>query len=236
MESLKKELIELFKPEHIKLKNDVLNILTQLRFNKSIIKGIDWEILLREFDENFEDLYKSFGLTKSQSGLFANKLFYRRILINTFKEKIIIILIERDKKKEVLNINELISSHIKEFFKIFRVQHFIEQFDKENLLQVIEKDKEITKKEIEKLKLDAELGAKFKGGKQNPDEINIFKKILEEYKNNKAEGKYISLKSLTNFYGRKDLKYGLDDDHKSELENFYKRFNTYKKKLSHLRR
>ncbi|MBS4033128.1 MAG: hypothetical protein KGZ85_01570 [Ignavibacterium sp.] len=181
------EIEKLFAPEHIKLRNKVLDKYKNLSRNsksnsKEISSKVDWLKIYKAFESNFEKLYKVFNLTATESALFGNKVYFKKAILQEIIDKLFLRLLDDHRKKSKNKLNEEIIKKIELHYKIYYLQHYIEKLDKDNLKRFVEK----SKNDLERLK-------KYTGKKYSKGNLELYKRIYEkndEYVEKDGEGNY----------------------------------------------
>lgn len=191
-----------------------------------LLKNIEWKKIYKSFESEYENLYVQFDLSKIQEGLFANKIYFKRKILVEIIDKIILTIMIEDKIKSVKGLNENLIGMVKQYFKVFQLQHLIENMDKDKLKKMIESDK-LKLKELEK----------FRGKNHKKENLELYGKIFQkndEYIERDDEGNYRKAARIVfKNWPKWESKYGSFNKFKNSYKIYT--FDEFKKFLSTIR-
>jgi hypothetical protein len=235
MSDIAKQILkEMNQPLHERLKNQFINYLREIEQDKLIktAKKINWEPVVKLFEVEYTKLWNKMAVPKIVEGLEGLKTEFASIVLANIKQRLfnstyryLMIKINENKiNDENMNslMNELFNSSMYDLFRVFDYQFTLTSLNKNN-------DKKVMIRKIEDLRKRAEFGDKFSGKKQLNVEERVFKMIDEKLIDNEKVGKRRSMRAECDYYGRYELGYGIDKEHLSELDLFYKRYLTHRK-------
>ncbi len=213
MESLKKDLDIMFQSEENKLKTSLLEsikIINKNKFRSDLIEKIenkiDWTLILKIFNKQYENLYREINSIESIGLLLNNRNILRKRLLNDFTDHLLIKIlknrIEIDYEKE-----------IKIFLTPFYAMLYIENLKKDSFKKLFAKNKKYL-----------ELGLNHSGKQTSEDRLKAYEEIFirnDEYRKKWEKNNY---RSIAFNVGREMLGYTTN----KEKETFYKSFLKFK--------
>lgn len=232
----KQILVETNQPLINNLKDQFVSYLSDID-QKSLIEWanrIDWISFTKLFEVEYAKVWGRMSVPQFIEGLKTLKKEYELIVIDNFKQILFhliykhLLTLHKENELNEANIagtiSELYNSVINDFFKIFDYQITLASLSKIT-------EKKVIKNKIEELRKRTGLRDKILTQQQLPVENKIFKKIDEELKRRERIGQRWSIRAVCDYFGRNELGYGQDVVHQSELNDFYKRYLEYHKKI-----
>ena len=232
----KQILVETNQPLINNLKDQFVSYLSDID-QKSLIEWanrIDWISITKLFEVEYAKVWGRMSVPQFIEGLKTLKKEYELIVIDNFKQILFhliykhLLTLHKENELNEANIagtiSELYNSVINDFFKIFDYQITLASLSKIT-------EKKVIKNKIEELRKRTGLRDKILTQQQLPVENKIFKKIDEELKRRERIGQRWSIRAVCDYFGRNELGYGQDVVHQSELNDFYKRYLEYHKKI-----
>ena len=219
-------------PEDIKQSKIFISHLKYYNQPEQIIRiaeKISFKGILELFDIEFEKLWKKMALPEIKKELKELRKDFRENILTLLRHPIFNFLYKKikdfeekdiDYKKLNLEIFDFFNSMMYILFRAFDIQFQLSSLNENN-------DPKIMLREVEKKNKLAKQGEKFQGKSFSSIDIPYFEKVFKEYEETIKKGYEISYRQIALKIAKSEL--GLS--HHFEIQNFYKRFVQYKKKI-----
>ena len=169
--------------------------------------------LMKKIDDVKDD-FADLVLLNINHKLFYNTLIYLKSLSS---EKGL-------KGKDISSeLNEFFYSEMYELFRVFDYQYTLSSLSNNN-------DAKYMLKKLEDLSKRNKQREKVKGDDQAAIELKVFQMIDKELERRERLGQRWSVRAASDYFGNNELGYGGDNKNQSELDNFYARYQIYKRK------
>ena len=232
----KQILEEMNQPLHEKLKNEFGAYLRDIEQKDNLSKLselINWKLFVKLFETEYIKLWKKMAVPDNIKEFKGLKNEFQRLVLANIKKRLFhftYVFIKGRIKTDNVNavnlnsaLNELLNNGIQELFKVYDYQFTLSSLKKSS-------DSNIIIRQLEELRKKTKSGEKLlSSGGQNGDEEKIYKMIDEQLLKNEKEGRRWSMRAVCDLYGSNELNYGRGKDRQFELDDFFKRYEAYKK-------
>ena len=218
-----------------KLRNEFHTYLRDIEQKDKITEiadKIDWVPLAKLFEMEYIKLWRKMAVPDNIKELKALKNEFERMVLANLKHKLfhsVYIFIKGRVNNDNINagnlnvsLYEFFESGMYELFRVFDYQFILSSLKKGN-------DPKIIIRQIEELRKKAKSGEKLLDNGQLGDEEKVFRMIDEQLLKNEKEGRRWSVRAVCDLYASNELNYGKGKARQSELDDFFKRYEGYKK-------
>jgi len=220
-----------------KLRNEFRSYLINVNQSDKLAKlgdTIDWKPLLKLFETEYIKLWIKMAVPDDIKELKGLKIEFQRLVLSNIKQKLFYftyIFLKGQENNDDINFSNLNSSLYKlfengmsELFKVFEYQCTLLSLKKGA-------DPATVVKQINELRRKVVSGEKVLDNGHHNDEKKVFKMIDEQLLKNEKEGRRWSIRAVCDLYASNELKLGRGKANQFELDNFFKRYEAYNKKL-----
>ena len=220
-----------------KLRNEFRSYLINVNQNDKLAKlgdTIDWKPLLKLFETEYIKLWIKMAVPDDIKELKGLKIEFQRLVLSNIKQKLFYftyIFLKDQENNDDINFSNLNSSLYKlfengmsELFRVFEYQFTLLSLKKGA-------DPTTVVKQINELRRKVVSGEKVLDNGHHNDEEKVFKMIDEQLLKNEKEGRRWSIRAVCDLYASNELKLGRGKANQFELDNFFKRYEAYNKKL-----
>jgi hypothetical protein len=233
----KRILIEMNQPLHERLNQEFIGYLIEFDQDNLIdlAKNINWEPVAKMFGAEYTKLWNKLAVPKIEKESKVLEKEFARVVLANIKPKLfhltyrylkgqITVKNINDENIDTL-MNEAFSFGMYELFRVFDYQFTLSSLSKNN-------DPKVMIRKIEDLRKRAEPENKLSDKKKVAEEERVFKMIDEELIKNEKLGKKWSVRAVCELFAKNELGIGIDKNHIRELDNFYMKYQTHRKKSS----
>ena len=236
-DTAKNILVEMNESLHEKTRNEFRSYLINVNQNDKVAKlgdTIDWKPLLKLFETEYLKLWIKIAVPDDIKELKGLKIEFKRLVLANIKQRIFyftFVFLKDQVNNDEINVSnlngslyKLIENGMSELFRVFEFQLTLFTLKKGNNPTTV-------LKQINTLRKNVVSGGKVLDNGQHSDEEKVFKMIDEHLLKNEKEGRRWSVRAVCDLYASNELKYGRGKAHQFELDNFFKRYEAYNKKL-----
>ena len=197
-----------------------------------IAQKIDWGKAAEAFQIEFGKLWNNMAVPRLMKKLdelkseFADLVFLnirQKLIYDTFIYLKSLVAEKGLKGKDIgSELDKFFYSVMYELFMVFDYQHTLSSLKNIN-------DSKFMLRKLEDLRKRGEPAEKIAVDTQSVNELKVFQMIDKELDRRERIGQRWSVRAACDYYGKNELDYGKDNTNQSELDQFYLRYQAYKR-------
>ena len=197
-----------------------------------IAQKIDWDKAAEAFQIEFGKLWNNMAVPRLMKKLDELKSEFANLVLLNIKQKLFydtfVYLKSLDTEKGLKGkdigseLDKFFYSVMYELFMVFDYQYTLSSLKNIN-------DSKFMLRKLEDLRKRGEPAEKIAVDTQSVNELKVFQMIDKELDRRERIGQRWSVRAACDYYGKNELDYGKDNTNQSELDQFYLRYQAYKR-------
>jgi len=197
-----------------------------------IAQKIDWGKAAEAFQIEFGKLWNNMAVPRLMKKLDELKSEFASLVLINIKQKLCYdtfvylksLVTEKGLKGKDIGpeLDKFFYSVMYELFRVFDYQYTLSSLN--NI-----KDSKFMLRKLEDLRKRSEPGEKIAVDNQATNELKVFLMIDKELDRRERIGQRWSVRAACDYYGKNELDFGKDNTNQSELDQFYLRYQAYKR-------
>ena len=197
-----------------------------------IAQKIDWTKAAEAFQIEFGKLWNNMAVPRLMKKLDELKIEFSNLVLLNIKQKLCYdtfvylnsLVSEKGLKGKDIGseLDKFFYSVMYELFRVFDYQYTLSSLN--NI-----KDSKFMLRKLEDLRKRSEPAEKIAVDNQSANELKVFQIIDKELDRRERIGQRWSVRAACDYYGKNELDFGKDNTNQSELDQFYLRYQAYKR-------